>query len=277
VAVGGVLFGVDGVGAGSAAVALALLAVHVVRSVAGSAAPRLLGAGLLLLAAAAASRLWRPVTVTSPPSGSGGLIRTWTVPSLAGERLTGMLVLLAVTVLEVAVYLLPGGRRSPWTVVAVVVVSQAPLVLVTKVLLDTAARSRWPLPADPWPLVALVLPALLAAVLCGVSAAAGVRRRRGRLPLAAGALLLEAAIVAEVLRAAGAWSLVTIVSTPPGQGGLSTTLGYVVLAQEPTLAERLLDPHPWPALFVAVALAGPALLALGAGRAARDGGAVPAG
>jgi hypothetical protein len=269
--VGGALFGADLVGAASAAFAFVFLAAHVVRATAGSTAGRLLGAGLLLLAAAAASRLWRPVDAVPEPAGARGPGRLWTVASLDGERLTGVLLLLAVTTLVIAVHRLPGGQRSRWPLAAAVGLGLAPLVVAATGLAKEVAGSRWPLPADPLPLLTLVLPGLLAAVLSGLLAAAGTRRARARLILIAGALALEIAIVADVLRVADLWSLVTAVSTPPGKGGAFLVMGSRVSVEEPTLADRLTDLHPWTALLVALAMAGPALLVLGAGRATPDG------
>jgi hypothetical protein len=260
-AVGAALFGADRAGAASAALAFVFLATYAFR----------VSAGLILLAVAAASRLWRPVDVVPPPAGAGRTGTVWTVASLDGERLTGVLVLLAVTALVVAVHRLPGVGRSWWPVVAAVGLGLMPLLVAAAGLVREAADSRWPLSANPWPLLVVVLPELVAAVLCVVVAVVGARRARSRSILIAGALVLEVAIVADILRVADVWSLVTVVSTPVGEGGAFLVLGMTVSVEEPTLADRLMDPHPWAALLVAAALAGSALLALGAVRAVPDG------
>ncbi|GIM89388.1 hypothetical protein [Paractinoplanes toevensis] len=264
-AVGAALFGADQASAACAALAVVFLATYAFRATAG----RWLGAGLVLLAAAVASRLWHPVDVVPPPPGAGRAGTVWMVASLDGERLTGVLLLLALTVLVVAVHRLPGVRRSRWPVVAAAGLGLVPLVVAAAGLANEAADSRWPLPTDPWPLLVVVLPELVAAVLCAVVAVVGACRAPGRSVLIAGALTLEVAVVADLLRVADMWSLVTLVSTLVDEGG-AFLLSTGVSVGEPTLADRLMDPDPCAALLVAAALIGSALLALAAVRAVPD-------
>jgi hypothetical protein len=266
VSIGGELLGAHRVGVAAAAFALVFLAAHTVRMNADPAASQTLGAGLLLLAVATASRLWRPVVAVPMPAGAGPSAWSWVVPSLDGERLTEMLLLLAGTALALAVYQLPDRRRPSWPAIAAVGLALVPLAVAANALTETVVGIRWPLPADPWPMLAVVLPGLLAAALAGTSAAVGAQRARNRLALTTGALAFQVAIVADVLRAADQWSLATTVSTLPGNSSF-LMLGARIWVKEPTLVDRLLNPHPGAALLAALALVGPALLAQGAGPA----------
>jgi hypothetical protein len=257
-ACGAAFLGFHRAGVALGALALLVLGGHVALTAPTPAVRRPLVAGAVLLAAALAAQLWRPVQLIDLHG------RTIPVPSLAGPRLTGVLVLLAVLALMVAVLLLPRRPRSPAPGLIAGAVALLPVAAAVTDVADALDPLRSRSAADLGSFAAATLPAALAVVLVAATAVAAARRASGRLLLLAGALLIEMIAGKELGTVAQLWDFVDEF-TRPRDAFLSVGVMTAVVAPS---GLPVWDPS---AGLLAVALtAGPALLAIGAGRNAQD-------
>jgi hypothetical protein len=247
-----------------AAAVLALLAVaaRTVLVVRGPVARAALTAGFVLLAAVPVTG-W--VLVDDLPALlSGDDIARIHQQAADADHAAVVLLLLAAAALTVGVAALPGARRPVWQTVLACVVALGPVAIVVHVATEVPAL----LGVVPSGLRWHVAPGLAATVLAGLAVVLAVSRADRRFLLPVGALLVQVAAARWTESAAGSWTLAQL------YGGINadtfdTFLSPGLRTEVPAGAAPALDVEVGAALTTVALLLGPALITLGAARAAR--------